>query len=211
MDKLRGVYLEIKKQIKERLSEFKNIYISGSDEDILYELLFCLLTPQSKAKTCWSSIENLKKIDIIYKPSYETILEKLNGVRFKYKKAKYIEEAIKKFSQDHKIVIKKTLDKIGTPREIRTYLVKEIKGLGMKEASHFLRNIGKGDDLCILDRHILKNLKKYRVIEDIPRTMSNKKYIEIEEKMKEFSKKITIPLDHLDLVLWYMEAGEVFK
>ncbi len=41
--------------------------------------------------------------------------------------------------------------------------------------------------------------------------MSNKKYIEIEEKMKEFSKKITIPLDHLDLVLWYMEAGEVFK
>lgn len=49
------------------------------------------------------------------------------------------------------------------------------------------------------------------MIKDIPKTMTKAKYLDIEEKMREFSKKISIPLDHLDLLFWYMEAGEVFK
>ncbi|WP_461834571.1 N-glycosylase/DNA lyase [Desulfothermus sp.] len=211
MKELFKVYKSIKNQIEKRLAEFKKIYSHGSDEDILYELLFCLLTPQSRARTCWMAIENLKQQNIIANPSYEIILSNLNGVRFKYKKAKYIQEAIEKFSKQDKIVIKKTLEEIGSTKKIREFLVKEIKGLGLKEASHFLRNIGKGEDLAILDRHILKNLKNYNVIKDIPKTMTKAKYLDIEGKMREFSKKISIPLDHLDLLFWYMEAGEVFK
>jgi N-glycosylase/DNA lyase len=33
----------------------------------------------------------------------------------------------------------------------------------------------------------------------------------MEGRMKDFSNKIGIPLSHLDLVLWYREAGEIFK
>jgi len=37
------------------------------------------------------------------------------------------------------------------------WLVKNLTGLGYKEAGHFLRNIGSGK-IAILDRHILRNL-----------------------------------------------------
>jgi len=82
------------------------------------------------------------------------------------------------------------------PEKIRVWLVKNIKGFGYKEASHFLRNIGLGENIAILDRHILKNLKRFKVIKEVPISISPRKYLEIENKMKLFSKKIKIPVSH---------------
>jgi len=93
----------------------------------------------------------------------------------------------------------------------REWLVANIKGLGYKEASHFLRNIGLGGDLAILDRHILKNLALLGVIDEVPASPGRKMYLEIEKKMTRFSNEVNIPMAHLDLLLWYKEAGEVFK
>jgi N-glycosylase/DNA lyase len=86
-----------------------------------------------------------------------------------------------------------------------------IKGLGYKEASHFLRNIGLGDRIAILDRHILRNLVAFRVIPRLPRTMTPKQYLITEERMRQWAHKIRIPLAHLDLLLWFKEKGEIFK
>ena len=97
------------------------------------------------------------------------------------------------------------------PIEGRKWLVENVKGYGYKEASHFLRNIGLGEDLAILDRHILKNLKRAKAIPEVPKSMSERRYLEIEDGMKAFSDYLGIPLCHLDLVLWYMETGEIFK
>ena len=74
-----------------------------------------------------------------------------------------------------------------------------------------LRNLGFGENIAILDRHILKNLKELNVIEEIPKSISEKKYYEIEEKMREYSKFSKIKMDELDLVLWYKQTGEIFK
>lgn len=109
------------------------------------------------------------------------------------------------------ISIKALLDKFSDVYERREWLVKNIKGLGYKEASHFLRNIGFGKDIAILDRHILKNLNLLGVIKEIPESMGRKKYLGIEKNMAEFAKEIDIPLAHLDLLLWYKETGEIFK
>jgi N-glycosylase/DNA lyase len=89
--------------------------------------------------------------------------------------------------------------------------VKKIKGIGYKEASHFLRNIGLGEKMAILDRHILKNLKNYGLIKEIPKTLTRGKYLKIEKKYIEFSKKLNIRPDELDLILWAKETGYVFK
>lgn len=89
--------------------------------------------------------------------------------------------------------------------------MKNVKGMGYKEASHFLRNIGFADDLAILDRHILKNLKIFGIIEEIPKSLSKKKYLEIEEKMRNLANEVNIPLSHLDLLFWSKETGEIFK
>ena len=63
--------------------------------------------------------------------------------------------------------------------ERREWLVKNIKGLGFKEASHFLRNIGF-DDYAIIDSHILDLLERYKFIKP-PKTLTRKKYMEIEK------------------------------
>lgn len=54
--------------------------------------------------------------------------------------------------------------------------------MSYKEASHFLRNVGFGENIAILDRHILRNLVKLEVIDELPKTLTPKLYLEIEEK-----------------------------
>ena len=81
----------------------------------------------------------------------------------------------------------------------------------IKESSHFLRNIGLGEDLAILDRHILRKLLKANVIEKMPGSMSEKRYLEIEGRMRRFANEIGIPLSHLDIVIWYSATGSIFK
>ena len=73
------------------------------------------------------------------------------------------------------------------------------------------RGIGLGEDLAILDRHILKNLALLGVIDEVPSSPTKRTYLEIERKMTAFSKQAGIPMGELDLLLWYKEAGEVFK
>ena len=127
------------------------------------------------------------------------------------KKAEYIIYARKKFYLNGKITIKSKISIFDIPENARYWLVKNVKGIGYKEASHFLRNIGYTEKLAILDRHIMKNLKFFGIISNIPDSFSKSKYIQIEEKMKKFAEEINIPISHLDLLLWYKETGEIFK
>ena len=191
--------------------EFKRIWDRGKDEEIFAELVFCILTPQSKAKVCWRVVKTLKEKGLLLKGNERKLVKELRKVRFGKKKANFIIKARALFMKNGKLGIKKKTKDFKSSNEAREWLVKNVKGLGYKEASHFLRNIGRARDLAILDRHILKNLKLFGILDEVPKSLSKKKYFEIERRMKEFSKKIGIPLSHLDFVLWYKETGEVFK
>ncbi len=211
LNEILKIWYEKKDEIERRLDEFKFLWKNASDEELFAELAFCLLTPQSKATVCWRAIEELRDSGILFFGSSEDIVDFLTGVRFKYTKAKNIVSARTFFSKNSKINIRGVLSQFSSPIEMREFLVANIRGMGYKEASHFLRNIGFGESLAILDRHILKNLVSLEVIEGIPKTLTKKKYLEIEEKMRRFAKEIGIPMAHLDLVLWFKEAGLIFK
>ncbi len=211
LNEVKKVYKEKKKQIKARLAEFRAKWENGSDIEVLSELAFCILTPQSKAKGCWACVENILKKDLLLFGSEKQILNELTFARFKYKKAKYLVEARNKFVKDGKAEIKKFMGGFDNVYIMREWFVKNIKGYGYKEASHFLRNVGFGDDIAILDRHILRNLKWLGVISKVPESLNRERYLEIEQKMKKFAKKIKVPMASLDLILWAKETGEVFK
>ena len=206
------IYKEKQKDIEKRLREFKEIWEKGSNEDIHAELSFCILTPQSKAVNAWKAITTLRENGLLFNGSAEDIVEYLNIVRFKNNKAKYL-VALREQMQNEKgeIVTKDFFNSITDVKKKREWIVKNIKGMAYKEAGHFLRNVGFGKEIAILDRHILKNLVKLEVIEDVPKSLTPKLYLEIEEKMKAYCKFISIPMDSLDLLLWYKEAGEIFK
>lgn len=207
------IYKKIKPDIKKRLKEFKDIWKNGSNEEIHLELSFCILTPQSKAINAWRAITNLKENDLIFTGKAEEIVEFLNIVRFKNNKAKYLVELREQMrdKESGKIITKDFFNSIPNVIERRDWIVKNIKGMSYKEAGHFLRNVGFGQEIAILDRHILRNLERLGVIEEIPKTLSPKIYLEIEEKMKEYCEFVKIPMDEMDLLLWYKEAGEIFK
>ena len=209
-EELTNIYLAKKSEIKERLDEFKRIWNKGNEEDIFTELIFCILTPQSRARSCWNSVQILLDRNLLLKGNTNKITGSLSGVRFKYKKSKYIIEARKLFTVNGRISLRSKIKQFND-KEAREWLVQNVKGIGYKEASHFLRNIGLGENLAILDRHILKNLRLVGVVEKIPDSLSRKRYIEIEKRMKEFANKINIPISHLDFVMWYKETGEIFK
>jgi len=209
-EELLKFYEEKKGQIKNRLKEFELI-IDEPEERVFAELCFCICTPQSKATAAWNSISALMKNGLLYKGSEKQIRPFLNPVRFADKKAKFIVEARNFFTENGRIKIKDRIEQFDDLFELRDWIVKNVKGLGLKEASHFLRNIGKGQDVAILDRHILNNLHKNGVIEKIPETMSEKKYLEVEGKMRNFAKDVGIPLEELDLLFWSKETGFIFK
>lgn len=187
------------KLIHQRLNEFRSL----NSQDYIKEFLFCMLTPQSNAKKCWSAVEqlNLKR-----ELNYEEIAEILRTrTRFHNNKARYILEGIKTWNTVSPLLNEE--DKIS----LRNKIAKTVKGYGLKEASHFLRNIGKSENkIAILDRHILRNLKALGVI-DTDKIKGKNHYLELEQKFLNYSKKIGIPIDELDLLFWSRENGEIFK
>lgn len=208
---LSDLYTGIRDKIISRLDEFRETGKKANDEAVFAELAFCLLTPQTKARVCWPVICTLSENGLLYRGSPDEMKKHMRTVRFYNNKSRYIGEARKTFTENSQLKIRKMLSSWESPLQMRGWLAQNVKGLGLKEAGHFLRNIGFGDDLAILDRHILKNLCLLKVINRIPDNLNEKRYLEIEEKMRRFCRKIKIPMDHLDIVLWYRETGDIFK
>ncbi len=194
-----------------REKHFSNVWKNATEEEIFGELVFCLFTPQSKAMLCWSAVNELADKNMIFNSKGEDIAKVINKVRFRNNKAKYLVEARKLFTIDSKIKIKEKLKSFKNIYELRKWLIDNIKGIGYKEAGHFLRNIGIGKDLAILDRHILKNLKVYGAIKKMPEKLNAKTYLETEKQMQDFAKNLEIPMFHLDMLFWCKNSGGIFK
>lgn len=199
MHSLSKEYSLKKKAIFQRLEEFSRV----SEDDIFYELCFCLLTPQSKGKMAWERVEQLQKIG--FKDRHVDPHRFIKDMRFHNHKSRYLVAAKKKFSE-----LLQQLKKETNAFQLREWLVKNIDGFGYKESAHFLRNIGHRN-LAILDRHILRNLVRHNVIKELPKTLTRKRYLEIEQQFLAFAEEIKIPLDALDLLFWSNETGEIFK
>jgi N-glycosylase/DNA lyase len=211
IEEIKRIYYIRQKEIEKRLNEFKEIWNAGTDEDIFSELIFCILTPQSKALTCSYAVERICQDKLFLKGNSRQIADGLYDIRFKNRKAMFIVEARNRFVKDGRFSIKSKIERFGSAKAAREWLVQNIKGFGYKEASHFLRNIGHGEELAILDRHILKNLESLGIINENPKNLQRNRYYEIENSMSNFARRIGVPLDHLDLLLWCKETGRIFK
>jgi len=209
MKSLFSEYLGEKDKIKARLKEFELVW-QKTDKKIFSELCFCICTPQSKAVVCGEAIRELEKTGMLFNANVEELKLCLKGVRFQNNKAKYILRARELFTTGGKINIKNKII-LADIRGTRTWFQERVLGLGLKETSHFLRNIGFGEDLAILDVHVLRNMVKYGVIKEVPGYMSKKTYLQLEEKLAKFSREIKIPMAELDLLFWSRETGRIYK
>jgi N-glycosylase/DNA lyase len=193
----------VSKVIRKRMREFATK--RKSNRDIFSELCFCILTANYSAE---GGIRIQKALDTGHETLDEQALAarlRELGHRFPNMRAKFIYKA-----REHKGVLEGKLHTCSS-QEMREWLAGNVLGLGYKEASHFLRNIGI-TDLAIIDFHIIDLLVRYKLI-DKPKSKSltKKKYLEIEQLLARIAQKAGTSLAELDLYLWYMETGKVLK
>ncbi len=227
---LKKEYLLKKDRIAKRLKEFDLFYnkpcswfykddvmrlkkVNKSDDERLFEeLCFCILTANTSAEMGMKAIDAIR--DLLINGGKEKMTKKLEGIyRFNTIRPSYIVHTRKYLKNELDFKLKENIVSLKHDMEsLRDFFAfnKGIKGLGYKEASHFLRNIGfKG--YAILDKHILNSLLEFHVIDEIKMPIKRNTYREIEQKMQLFSNEIEIPMDELDLLLWSRRNGKILK
>ena len=201
---LQEEFAQRKGAIRKRVEEFS----ATPAEAYFYELAYCLLTPQSSARDAALAVAALEAAGfrdrafdpapLLHQPGYYIRFHVTKGKRLVAAKAQW--ETILHALAGHG----------ADSRELRAWLVHNVQGLGWKEASHFLRNIGHRN-LAILDRHILRNLKRHGVLGSLPASFTPKRYLAVERAFGEFARRVGVSMDELDLLFWSRETGDILK
>ena len=197
--------------IRSRLREFKQIFKNGDDLKIFEELSFCIFTANATAKMGLRSIDAVG--DMLMDANELEISQRLKGIhRFPNSRARYVFVTREYLKREFDFRLKDLITSLKHPPNRRDFFARcsGIKGIGYKEASHFLRNIGFGG-YAILDKHILRSLYDLNVIESLEPPITRNNYLSIENKLRRFAKRIGIDMDELDLLLWSEKTGEILK
>ncbi len=191
--------------IRMRLEEFRAVPPS----EYLYELLYCLLTPQSRAVHAAAVLSELRERGFPENRFDPTphLRDPAHYIRFHNQKAARLLAVADRAEEIIQILCSEALTSAGK----REWLVNNVKGLGWKEASHFLRNIGFLD-LAIIDRHVLKHMLRCGAIARMPASVGTRRaYLELETRFAALAASLGMPLQELDLLFWSFEEGSVRK
>ena len=213
VESIRATHKARKKEIRKRLEEFREVWRKGSDARLFEELVFCIFTAGASARMGLRAVEAIRPLLMEGKREEMTLaLQHAGAHRFPVERPGYI-VITRSFLREHcDMALRKKLQSFADPIERRDWLAqeKQVKGLGYKEESHFLRNVGFSG-YAILDKHVMSCLTDLKVV-DTPKPPGNRsRYLETEERLKFFARDIGIDFDELDLVLWSMKTGEVLK
>ena len=210
-ESIRRTHGERRKAISSRLEEFRSIWKDADDEKLWEEMVFCFFTGGCSAKMGMRAISAVRPH--LMTGDHEVIMNALVGVhRYPRARSRYVVQSREFLIEHCNMQIRHRLDSFSCPHERRDWLVKEkgIKGLGYKEASHFLRNIGLSG-YAILDKHVLNCLAELKIIDDPKPPNTRSRYLTIESKLKQLASDLEIDFDEMDLVLWSMKTGEILK
>ncbi|MCR4368552.1 MAG: N-glycosylase/DNA lyase [archaeon] len=190
--------------VEQRYLEFQS-FKGRAEEDWFCELCFCLLTANTSSEM-GSRVQSALGFEGFYNlPPKKLVAElKKAGSRFYNRRAQFIVDARRHFG------LKEKISEFENDREAREYLAKNVKGLGFKESSHFLRNTGS-DNVAILDKHVVNLISEFGLLVERPKSVNARNYCAIESRLDLFAKKTGLSHSKLDLYLWYMKTGKVLK
>ena len=211
IEELKQIYRNKRPEIRERLREFRNVGRTGSHERFFEELTFCIFTAGASARMGLRSVESIRSV--LMNGSTSDIQRALTGRhRFPNARGAYVFETREYFREHCGLRLDEVLRGFRSSEERRDFLAanRAVRGIGYKEASHFLRNVGYRG-YAILDKHLLSRLAEFEVIESPKPPSTKKQYVAAEESVKHFANAIGIDFDELDLLLWYTKTGEILK
>jgi len=211
IEELKRIYFDKRCEIRDRLGEFARVGRTSSSERLFEELTFCIFTANASARMGLRSVEGVRPV--LMTGSTRDIQQALIGRhRFPNARAAYVFETREYLRKRCDLRLRETLGGFTAADERRDFFAANpaVRGIGYKEASHFLRNVGYRG-YAILDKHLLSRLAEFGIIETPKAPSTKKQYLAIEEKVKLFADSIGIDFDELDLLLWYTKTGEILK
>lgn len=211
VEELKRIYQEKHNEIKAKLAEFQQVGRAASDHRLFEELTFCIYTAGASARMGLHAVERVRPV--LIEGSMRDIQDGLTRThRWPDARGAYVYQTREYLREHCGLKMRELLASFKTADERRDFFAanRGVRGLGYKEASHFLRNIGY-HGYAIFDKHILARLAEFGVIENPKPPSTKKRYIGIEEKLRSFADAINIDFDELDLLLWYTKTGEILK
>lgn len=195
-------------EAEQRLRDFASV----PPQQWFYEVAYCLLTPQSKAASADAAIAQLSAREF-YQNGFDPtpiLGSPHNYIRFHNVKSRRLLSLRDRWPTIANFLDStKALSAMDAPHT-RNTLATMVDGLGCKEASHALRNIGwRG--LGILDRHILRSMADLGVLTNTVSVGTVKKYSVVEWQYLAMAGHLGIDPDVLDLILWKMHTGYIGK
>ncbi len=213
LEDIRATHRARRKEIRARLDEFREVWRNGSNDRLWEELVFCIFTAGASARMGFRAVDAIRPL--LMNGTREDMTQALRNAgahRFPVERPGYIVVTRSYLRQHCALELREKLQSFADPGERRDWLAREkrIKGLGYKESSHFLRNIGLMGH-AILDKHVMNCLTDLRVVEAPRPPATRARYLETEDRLRSFAREIRIDFDELDLVLWSMKTGEILK
>ncbi len=187
------------------------MWTNSTDALLWEEMVYCIFTAGASARMGLRSVEAVRHL--IRDADHKELARALAGHhRYPNSRSGYIVVTREYLLEACGMRLREKLLSFTDDIARRDWLARErrIKGLGYKESSHFLRNIGFSG-YAILDKHILRSLFELGVIETPVPPATRTRYLDTEARLKRFAHEIEIDFDELDLVLWSMKTGEVLK
>ncbi|MGQ9463290.1 MAG: N-glycosylase/DNA lyase [Candidatus Fervidibacter sp.] len=207
IDDLRAYHAKIRPLILRRLEEFMEVWEKG-DEAIFEELIFCILTAGASALMGLRGVEALRSV--VCTATAEEIAQRINFHLYPSARAQYIVAAREIVQNEMNGKLKAWIESWQGRETRRDACVQKFKGIGYKEASHFLRNVGfRG--YAILDKHILRSLHSLGVIDSDKPPSTRNRYLTTEQRYLAFAEQVGIDPDELDLTLWASRTGAIVK
>jgi N-glycosylase/DNA lyase len=208
---LKRAYDQRSEEIRARLSEFRKIRETASDERLFEELAFCIFTAAASARMGLRAVERVRPV-LMTGSMRQIQMTLLRTHRWPRARGAFVYQTREYLREHCHLRIRELLAGLNDPQERRDFFAtnRGIRGLAYKESSHFLRNIGY-TGYAILDKHVIGRLFEFGVTDTDRPPSTRTKYLDTERRMRDFARKTRIDFDELDLLLWCTKTGEILK
>ncbi len=190
--------MEVEKK-KEEFLAFRKC----SGEEIFFELCYCFLTANTSAELGIKMQQSLG-LEPFIRNSQDQLTQQLKSARYRFYNTRGRFIAQSRWIIDELPVLLNHPD----PWFKREFLVETLKGIGYKEASHFLRNTGSFE-FAILDKHIVRMLDPE--FSRSGKALDRKRYYFYEKKFNRMAREMGMEPGILDLYMWKIATNKLIK
>ena len=211
VEKIRAAHRSRRGEIRARLKEFEDVWLGADDARLWEEMVYCIFTAGASARMGLGSVEAVRHL-LACGTEPELAAALAGRHRYPNSRSGYIVVTREYLAGDCGMRLRERLEGFADPLERRDWLARSrgVKGLGYKESSHFLRNVGLRG-YAILDKHILRCMAEAGVIDTPQPPATRARYLATESRLRDFARDLGVDFDELDLVLWSMKTGEILK